>query len=47
MTIKKLKGYKCKECGLIYNKKNLAEKCQEWHIKHKSCNPNIIKQVIN
>lgn len=43
----KIKRHKCNECGLIYNDKNIAKKCQEWCNEHKSCNLEITKYAIN
>jgi len=37
------KKYKCKECGFYYKTKSLAEKCEEWCKKYKSCNLEITK----
>ena len=30
--------YKCPECGLEYEEKSWAEKCEAWCGEHKSCN---------
>ena len=30
--------YKCEKCGWLYKNINIAEKCQAWCDKHKSCN---------
>lgn len=38
--------YKCKECRMIYKNKSLAEKCEAWCKKYKSCNINIIKHSV-
>lgn len=37
--------YQCKECGFHYKGKELAEKCEDWCKKHKTCNIEIIKQA--
>ncbi len=37
------KLYKCKECGFLYKEEELAEKCEKWCKKYKSCNLDIIK----
>ncbi|MEK6915481.1 MAG: hypothetical protein AABW89_02990 [Nanoarchaeota archaeon] len=37
----------CDKCGLSYNNKIKANKCQEWCKKHKSCNLEITKHAIN
>ena len=42
-----MKGYKCKDCGLLYKDKRLAEDCEAWCLKHKSCNMEITKHAIN
>ena len=39
--------FRCKECGLIYKDKNAAKKCEDWCMKHKSCNLEITKCAIN
>ena len=38
--------YKCRECGLKYQEKEWAEKCQAWCKKYKSCNLEITKHAI-
>lgn len=46
-TIKKeSKHYTCEECGLAYKEKAMAEKCEAWCKKTKSCNLEIIKHAI-
>lgn len=35
--------YVCKECGLKYEQKEIAEKCEAWCKEHQSCNLEIIK----
>jgi len=35
--------YQCEECGLKYRDKSVAEKCETWCRKHKSCNLEIIQ----
>lgn len=35
----------CPECGLKYQKKEWADKCEAWCKKHKSCNLDIIKHA--
>lgn len=37
--------YQCEECGLKYENKEIAEKCQAWCKEHKSCNLEIIKHA--
>jgi len=36
----------CKECGLAYEDKKTAEKCQKWCKKYHSCNLELIKNAI-
>jgi len=36
--------YQCKDCGMLYKTKELAEACLKWCTEHKSCNLEIIKQ---
>jgi len=38
--------YQCEECGLKYENKEIAEKCQAWCSEHKSCNLDIIKNAV-
>lgn len=38
--------YQCEECGLKYEGKEIAEKCQAWCKEYKSCNLDIIKYAI-
>lgn len=38
--------YKCMRCGWLYRSKAMAEKCQQWCKKHKSCNLEIVKNAI-
>ena len=38
--------YQCENCKLSYKNKILAEKCQNWCKKHKSCNLEIIKHSL-
>jgi len=42
-------GYKyaCKDCGMLYKTKELAEQCEKWCTEHKSCNLEIITQGIS
>ena len=37
----------CEECGFAYAKKELAQKCEEWCAKHKSCNLDIVKHAVS
>jgi|SRR3989338_2828781 len=36
--------YQCQECGFHYKDKEMAEKCEAWCKKHKTCNVEITKQ---
>jgi len=38
--------YVCEACNFLYSKKELAEKCEEWCNKYKSCNMQITKSSI-
>jgi hypothetical protein len=38
--------YQCPECGLYYEDKDLAEKCEAWCREYKSCNLDIIKHAV-
>ncbi len=40
------KRFICKECGMAYADAQLAEKCEAWCKKNKSCNLEIIKHAI-
>jgi predicted ATP-dependent serine protease len=39
--------YVCEECGLQYRDEELAEKCEEWCRKYKSCNLEITRHAVN
>lgn len=36
----------CEKCGWLYKDKGIAEKCQAWCEKHKSCNLEFEKHSI-
>jgi len=38
--------FKCPECGLKYQEKDWAEKCEQWCQGHKSCNLEIAKHAV-
>lgn len=38
--------YQCEECRMYYQEKALAEKCEAWCKKYKSCNLNIVKYAM-
>ncbi len=38
--------YVCEVCGLAYEEKKWAEKCQEWCQEHESCNLEIIEHAV-
>jgi len=38
--------HKCEKCGWLYRKRELAEKCESWCKKHKSCNLEIAMHAI-
>jgi len=38
--------YKCNECGFHYLNKRIAEKCEQWCKKNKSCNLEITKEAV-
>ncbi len=40
------KVYICDACNFAYKERALAEKCQDWCNKHKSCNLEITKDSI-
>jgi len=39
--------FACGECGLAYAQKAIAERCQAWCAKHKSCNLGIIRHALD
>jgi hypothetical protein len=41
------KYYQCEECGHIYEREELANKCEGWCKEHKSCNLEIVKESVN
>jgi len=46
MVIASGKYYICEECKLKYEGKKIAQKCEKWCKKHKSCNLEIIEHAI-
>lgn len=38
--------YQCLECGLLYEEKEWAEKCEKWCKENQSCNLEIIKYAV-
>lgn len=46
IKIKNKKLYRCEECCLKYESKEIAEKCQVWCREHKSCNLDLIKYAV-
>jgi uncharacterized protein YcsI (UPF0317 family) len=38
--------FKCEKCGWLYKDGKMAERCEGWCEKHKSCNLNIVKHAI-
>jgi hypothetical protein len=41
------KIYRCKSCGLIYEEKEWAEKCEAFCRKHNACDMDIIKHALS
>ena len=39
--------YQCEECGLFYEEREIAEKCEAWCREHKSCNLDIMKSAVS
>ncbi len=39
-------GFFCEECGLAYKEKEWAEKCEEWCVKHHTCNIAITSRAL-
>jgi len=35
--------YRCEDCDLYFKEKDLAQRCEDWSKKTKSCNLEIIK----
>lgn len=50
MISRKKKGksifFSCDECGLTYETKELARKCEQWCSEHNSCNIEITSHAI-
>lgn len=47
-TIKRpIEHYECSECGIQYEDKEWAEKCEAWCKEHHSCNLEIISHTLN
>ena len=41
------KYFVCDLCGLAYNDKETAEKCEAWCKEHPgSCNPDVVKEAV-
>ena len=40
------KKFLCEECGMVYLEKDMAQKCEDWCKKYKSCNLEIIKHAV-
>lgn len=38
--------YVCEECGLAYDKRGWAEKCEQWCRQHQTCNIEIIQHAV-
>lgn len=38
--------YKCLSCGWLYESRLIAEECETWCKKHKSCNLEIVENAI-
>ena len=38
--------FTCNDCNMKFNDKAIAQKCEDWCKKHKSCNLDIIKLAI-
>lgn len=38
--------HQCEECGLKYEGKEIAEKCQAWCKEHKNCNLDLIAHAV-
>ncbi|RDE17534.1 MAG: hypothetical protein C4K49_02390 [Candidatus Thorarchaeota archaeon] len=38
--------YECQQCHLLYHDEHWAKKCEEWCIKHRSCNLEITKHAV-
>jgi len=38
--------FQCEECSFYYNSKEMAEKCEEWCRKYKSCNIEIVANAV-
>jgi len=41
-----MKKYKCENCGLHYDNKEMAKKCYDWCKKNGTCNIDITKNSI-
>ncbi|MBI4044270.1 MAG: hypothetical protein HY392_01010 [Candidatus Diapherotrites archaeon] len=39
--------FQCNECKLFYKDREIAEKCEAWCSKHKSCNIEIIQHAVS
>ncbi|MBS3101921.1 hypothetical protein J4458_00560 [Candidatus Woesearchaeota archaeon] len=41
------KYFQCEICGFVYKTKELAQKCEVWCEKYKSCNVEITKYAVS
>lgn len=47
IILNKKRTYQCEDCKLIYEDKKRAEKCEEWCMKHHTCNIAITSHKLN
>lgn len=38
--------YQCGDCGFVYQEKELAQRCEDWCVAHKSCNMEITSHSV-
>jgi len=38
--------YQCEQCLMWFHDREIAQKCEDWCKKYKSCNLEIIKQAV-
>ena len=45
-VLKGLQVFACEECGLLYEHRETAERCQSWCTAHPSCSLEISRQSV-
>ncbi|MEK6903223.1 MAG: hypothetical protein AABW64_01080 [Nanoarchaeota archaeon] len=46
MEVNGVDYFKCSICGFFYKEEQLAQRCEDWCKKHKSCNLEITEHAV-